>query len=70
MPPGFEFPRNPSMSRDVDLWVPRRSAPPMMMRRGMRDLTVIARLKQGTSLQDAQLELSTVANRAAEDDAR
>ncbi len=69
MPPEFEFPRNASMSRDVDLWVPRRSASPMMMRRGMRDLTVIARLKRGVSLRDAQLELSTVAGRAAEDDA-
>jgi putative ABC transport system permease protein len=69
MPPGFEFPRNPSMSRDVDLWMPRRSASPMVMRRGMRDLTVIARLRAGVSLDDAQLELSTIATRAAQDDA-
>jgi putative ABC transport system permease protein len=69
MPRGFEFPRNPSMSRDVDLWVPRRSVSPMMQRRGMRDLTVIARLRAGVSLQDAQRELSIIADRAAADDA-
>jgi putative ABC transport system permease protein len=69
MAPGFEFPRNPSMSRDVSLWVPRRIAPAMMMRRGMRDLTVIARLQPGASIRDAEIELSTIAKRAAMDDA-
>ena len=69
MPRGFEFPRNPLMNRDVEIWVPRRAASPMMMRRGMRDLTVIARLRRGVSLHDAQLELSTISDRAAADDA-
>jgi predicted permease len=70
MPASFEFPRNPSMTRDVDVWVPRRPPNPMMMRRGMRDLTVIARRRAGLAIDDAQRELDAIADRAALDDAR
>lgn len=61
----FEFPRSPSMDRDVALWIPRRPPSPMMLRRGARDLTVIARLARGVSLDAIQSQLSarTVAAR-------
>src|SRR5205085_10979229 len=44
MPASFEFPRSASMDRAIELWVPRRPPPPMMARRGVRDLTAVARL--------------------------
>ena len=69
MSPAFEFPRHSAMPRDIDVWVPRAPANAMMMRRGTRDLTVIARLRDGVTLQDAQNELTAVAARAAVDDA-
>lgn len=67
LPESFEFPRNASMDRDVELWVPRRPVPTMMARRGIRSLTVVARLATGASLSDAQLEATTIARRAAID---
>jgi len=68
MPPDFEFPRNPAMTRDVDVWVPRRPASAMMMRRGMRDLFIVARLRKGFRISDAQRELTTIATHASVDD--
>jgi putative ABC transport system permease protein len=56
------------MSRDVDVWVPRRPPSPMMLRRGMRDLFVVGRLRKGATIGDAQRELSTIAKRGADDD--
>jgi len=64
-PDGFEFPRNASMNRDIDLWVPRRTSGMMMMRRAMRPLTVIGRLRAGIGISRAQAELQAVADRLA-----
>jgi len=58
---GFEFPRSPAMDRDIALWVPRRTPPPMMMRRGVRDLTAIARLRAGVSRAAFDVELAAAA---------
>jgi putative ABC transport system permease protein len=69
MPRGFEFPRNAAMSKDVDLWVPRRPTNPMMLRRGIRDLTVLARMRPGVERDAAQNELSTISDRLREQNA-
>ena len=69
MPESFEFPRNPSMGRDVELWVPRRPLPPMMARRGVRSLSVVARLAPGVRLSEAQAEANAITTRAGSDDA-
>ena len=63
MPERFEFPRSAQMDRDVEIWIPRRPPPPMMVRRGIRDLTVVARLRVGVTQQQANVELGAVAER-------
>jgi predicted permease len=70
MSPSFEFPRNPAMNRDVEVWVPREAGNPMMDRRGTRYLTAIARTAKTVSLRDAQTQLDAIASVAASDDAR
>ena len=67
MPPSFEFPRNPAMDRDVELWVPRRRPPAMMLMRGVRDLTVVARLRVGVDRAQAQREMAAISERAESD---
>lgn len=63
MPERFEFPRSAQMDRDVEIWMPRRPPPPMMIRRGIRDLTVVARLRAGVTRARADVELSAVSER-------
>ena len=65
----FEFPRNPSMDRDVGLWQPRRPPPPMMLRRGGRDLTALVRVRPGVSRRVLETRLAATAAEAERNDA-
>jgi putative ABC transport system permease protein len=58
MPPGFQFP-----SRDDELWVPIAHSPQEAANRGRHYLQVIARMKPGVTLQQAQTEMNTIAVR-------
>jgi putative ABC transport system permease protein len=67
MPPGFAFPKFPS---DVQLWVPL-SGDPFLGRRfspGTRYLNVMARLKVGATLAQAEAEMNTIARRIEQAD--
>ncbi len=66
MPPRFAFPRFP---RDAEVWIPfsnltqgRRFSP------GTRSLNVIARLKAGATLIQAETEMETIARRIEQQD--
>ena len=56
MPPGFSFPY-----KDIDAWLPLGSIP--TPRRGAHDLAAVARLKPGVTLEDARMEMATIAAR-------
>jgi predicted permease len=58
MPPGFQFP-----SRDDELWAPIAFTSQEAASRGRHFLEVIARMKPGVELQQAQAELNTIAAR-------
>jgi putative ABC transport system permease protein len=58
MPQGFRFPTN----RD-ELWVPIALTPQQAANRGRHYLQVVARIKPGVSLEQAQAEMSTIASR-------
>src|SRR5262245_43600488 len=67
MPQGFAFPRFP---RDAEVWVPL-SGDPFPGRRfspGTRYLNVIARLKAGATLAQAEAEMETIARRIEQQD--
>jgi putative ABC transport system permease protein len=67
MPPGFVFPRFP---RDAEIWVPL-SGDPYPGRRfspGTRYLSVMARLKSGVTLAQAEAEMSAIARRIEQQD--
>jgi hypothetical protein len=49
MPASFEFRRNAAMDRDVEVWVPRQPPSPIMERRGVRNLSAIARMRERRS---------------------
>jgi putative ABC transport system permease protein len=57
MPPGFDFPERNQM------WVPIAFSQDEASRRGSHYLMVVARLKQGVSLTQAQTEMSAIAAR-------
>ena len=59
MPPGFEFPDG------AEVWAPLAFDAKMAANRSSRFLTVIGRLAPGRTLQDAQAQLSLVADRLA-----
>jgi putative ABC transport system permease protein len=59
-PPGFDFPR------EVDLWMPLALDPTRFGRRG-DFLTVVGRLGDGVSLDEAQTEMTTIAARLEEE---
>ena len=61
MPASFKFPTD-----RTDIWVPTGFTQKDRTRHGSHHLTVIARLKPGTPIQQAQAELNTVAQRLAE----
>ncbi|MDQ3803874.1 MAG: ABC transporter permease [Acidobacteriota bacterium] len=58
MPPHFQFP-----SREDELWVPIAFTPQEAASRGRHYLQVLARLKPGVTLGQAQAEMSTIAAR-------
>jgi putative ABC transport system permease protein len=58
MPRGFQFP-----SREAELWVPAAFTPSERAQRDSHYLMVVARLKTGTALGEAQAEMSTIAGR-------
>ena len=58
MPPHFQFP-----SREDELWIPIAFGPNESATRGGHYLEVIARLKHGVTLQQAQAEMNTIAAR-------
>jgi predicted permease len=58
MPPGFQFP-----TREDQLWVPIAFTPQQAANRGRHYLEVVARLKPGVSLAQAQAEMSAIATR-------
>ena len=58
MPPTFQFP-----SREDQLWVPIAFTPKEVSDRGNHYLEVIARIKRGINLQQAQAEMNTIAAR-------
>jgi len=61
MPPQFRFPD------DRDVWVPKVFNASDKQRRGANNLHVIARLKDGATLNEAQHEMSTIAARLAQE---
>ncbi len=64
LPAGFRF---LSFQHDTDVWLPLGSDPFSDRRyaRGVRSMGVIARLKPGATLAQAQVELNTIADRLA-----
>ncbi|HEY0100826.1 MAG TPA: ABC transporter permease [Pyrinomonadaceae bacterium] len=56
MPPHFQFPR-----REDELWVPIAFTPQEAANRGRHYLEVVARIKPGVTLEQAQAEMSTIA---------
>jgi predicted permease len=58
MPPAFQFP-----SPDVQLWVPIAFTQQQAASRGNHYLQVVARLKPGVGVEQAQAEMSTIASR-------
>src|ERR1051325_9385993 len=58
MPPQFQFP-----NQDVELWVPMAFTAQQAGNRGGHYLQVVARLKPGVTVQQAQAEMSTIATR-------
>jgi putative ABC transport system permease protein len=58
MPPNFQFP-----NRDAELWVPIAFSSQEAANRGKHYLQVVARMKPGITLQQAQAEMSTIAAR-------
>ena len=58
MPPEFEFP-----SEDVELWAPIGLLADRMQNRAVHTLTTVARLEDGVSLDEAKVEMATIAAR-------
>src|SRR5262245_42363066 len=58
LPPSFQFALRPA-----DLWLPYQPTEAQLTRRFMHGTNVIARLKSGVSLKQAQAEMSTISGR-------
>jgi putative ABC transport system permease protein len=73
MPPGFNFPRGAEMppgygfGPQADIWIPLAMSAERWQRRNQRQLVAIGRLKPGVSLAQAQAEMSSIAQRQAQD---
>ncbi len=69
MPPNFTFPQNSGLpayfpfALKTDLWTPRVLTEEERQNRGSHHIAVIGRLKPGSTLQQAQAELTTIARR-------
>ncbi|HEV7797281.1 MAG TPA: ABC transporter permease [Pyrinomonadaceae bacterium] len=62
MPPGFQF-----LSSKVGLWVPIAFTPQGLASRGRHYLSVVARMKPGVTLAQADAEVRTIHQRIAQD---
>ena len=68
MPAGFDFPWGfDSRSRATQIWTPLALSSQDLTNRGAHYLEVVARLKPAVSVQAAQQQLATIAERAARD---
>ncbi len=64
MPPDFEF---PMASQTVEIWVPLILSPNLLADRGNHNMSVVARLKPGVTLQQAQAEMDNIAGQLAQE---
>ncbi|HYK20521.1 MAG TPA: ABC transporter permease [Pyrinomonadaceae bacterium] len=62
MPAGFEF-----LDKEVRMWVPLALTPEQLANRGGHYLTVVARMKPGVSLKQAQADMNSIMHRIAVD---
>ena len=62
MPAGFQL-----LAKEVGLWIPATFSQSDLTDRGSHYLTVIARLKDGVTLQQAQADIETITRRIARD---
>ena len=62
-PPGFEF-----LRKDTHVWIPIAFTPQELANRGAHYLTVVARLKPGVTVRQAQSDMDAVARRIEEKD--
>ena len=63
MPPGFKFPLD---AQNPELWSPLDPDTEINQSRGARYLNVVARLKEGATLQQAQADMENIAQRLTE----
>jgi putative ABC transport system permease protein len=72
LPPGFRFPRKGYLpaafqfADQVDIYLPTAFTPAQLSSRQGGDLTVLARLKPGISIAEAQAEMEAIARRLTE----
>jgi putative ABC transport system permease protein len=64
MPPDFEF---PLAAQTVEIWVPLTLSPDLLADRGNHNVSVVARLKPGVTLQQAQAEMEKIASKLAQE---
>jgi putative ABC transport system permease protein len=64
MPPDFEF---PLAAQTVEIWVPLTLSPELLADRGNHNVSVVARLKPGVTLQQAQAEMEKIASKLAQE---
>jgi putative ABC transport system permease protein len=57
LPPGFRFPGN------IDIWVPANTIFPQPQNRSAHNLRVVAKLKPGATVEQAQAEMTAIGNR-------
>jgi predicted permease len=62
MPAGFQF-----LNPEVGLWAPTAFTPEILANRGGHYLTVVARMKPGVTLQEANADVKTIMRRIARD---
>jgi len=64
MPPDFEF---PMAAQTVEIWVPLTLSPNLLADRANHNLSVVARLKPGVTLQQAQAGMENIASQLAQE---
>jgi putative ABC transport system permease protein len=63
MPPDFDFPVG---AEKVEIWVPLTLSPELLADRANHNVSVVARLKPGVTLQQAQAEMKNIAGQLAQ----
>ena len=64
MPPDFDF---PMAAQTVDIWVPLTLSPNLLADRANHNMSVVARLKPGVTLQQAQVGMESIAKQLAQE---